>query len=78
MRRIWSWIVGLFRRKPTPGSLEDLIYRTRGHRMSSEEYKAQARSFVMGNLALDGVEVTDEQLATLQADLDPPYIKSKT
>lgn len=78
MRRIWDWFVGLFRRKPTPGSLEDLIYRTRGHTMSSEEYKAQARSFVMGNLALDGVEVTDEQLAALQTAEDPPYIRSKT
>lgn len=78
MRRLFDWFMGLFRRKPVEGSLEDLIYKTRDYRMSDEEYKAQARSFVLGNLKLDGVEVTDEQLATLQADLDPPYIRSKT
>lgn len=77
MRRLWNWVAGLFRKRPVEGSLEDLIYKTRGYKMSSEEYKAQARSFVMGNLRLDGVEVTDEQLAQVQADLDPPYIRSK-
>lgn len=63
MRRLWNWIAGLFRKRPVEGSLEDLIYKTRDYKMSSEEYKAQARSFVMGNLRLDGVEVTEEQLA---------------
>ena len=75
MRKILAWIGGLFRRRPVEGSLEDLIYKTRDYKMSDEEYKAQARSFVLGNLALDGVEVTEQQLVDMQAEA--PFIRSK-
>ena len=40
--------------------------------MTSEEQRAQARSFVRGNLALDGVHVSDEALLRAQHEAEKP------
>ncbi len=81
-KRLKAWWAGRQKAKADRELDERIeVLLKRAKPMTTEQQRAQTRSFVKGNLALDGIHVSDEILAEAQRAAEEtqglPYIKIK-